>query len=172
MSLPSHPPCSLIILIIFSGGYRSWNFLSCSFLQAPLTSKQQTYSSVYCNVYMLLIIHACINYVAELDTGKWDSTGHWHLLIWVTMWQCTKQRSWVRYSLPSTHNTWDCPHFMEPVRISLFHCSRLCFHVMPLCYWALPSQQLCRITCNSRGNSCNPLYKVMEGGYVSIVTRL
>jgi len=41
-------------------------------------------------MYMLMIIHAYVNYVAELDTGRWGSTGNWHLLF-STKWHCTKQ---------------------------------------------------------------------------------
>jgi len=39
-----------------------------------------------------MIIHVYINYVAELDTGRWGSTGNWQLLFWATKWHYTEQR--------------------------------------------------------------------------------
>jgi len=41
---------------------------------------------------MLMIIDAYVNYVAELDTGRWSSAGYWHVLFWATKWHCTEQR--------------------------------------------------------------------------------
>jgi len=64
------------------------------------TSVWQTKSQTHSNnkptilnavIYKLMINHSYINYVAELDTGRWGSTGNWHLLFWATEWHCTEQ---------------------------------------------------------------------------------
>jgi hypothetical protein len=127
---------------------------------------------MYIVIYMLMIFHACINCFAELDNGKRDSTGNQLLFFWATKWCSSECRSRVRNRLSSAHYTHDCPNLLEPVRISLVYCSRLCSHVISLCFWTLSPQQLRWSIQQAHGNSCNSLYKVKEFCYISIETRL